>query len=1490
MVAFYHQKLTADSYSTELLTSWDSVSYVLISIEISVLNFSSFIIKELRNDFQHRKGYTLAMQKAKTLILFTLVTILISISGNVPAGFAVVMEGDAADSGKDAPQFVPGDIIIKYTLKNGLSARGPAIEREHQRVINTISQAYNLPLKTQEGNKKYRPIHEPLIQRMKKENKTENDLTEATFRKRAQKDPALAKKMSQRSFSIKDYGLTRKLLIQLSDPNLDVKEVIERLKDQGPLRNTDIESIEAYPNHIYTAQFIPNDPQFPEQWGLHNTGQTGGTPDADIDAPEAWDISQGSAKAVIAVIDSGVDYNHEDLAQNIWVNPDEDINHNGIVDSSDFNGIDDDADGDGVTNELVDDIRGWDFVEYGGFWCAESEDCLWRDNDPLDVAGHGTHVSGIAAAVTNNGIGIAGACPSCKIMATRAGSLDIFGSVSFFESDVCQAILYAVNNGADVINMSFGSQHEATYLDELQMAYATNVVLVASAGNSNTSTKSYPAAYEEVIAVAAVDDNGQRSIWDTLSASNYGDWVDIAAPGTNILSTLTSDSYESWSGTSMASPHVTGVAALLRSTFPSLPVELVKWILVSFAAPFSPPNDLPIGNGLLNAEQAALTISTGLPLIVVVDYEEIHDGFYVMPGDEWELSLRVAAFNIGIPFVATLTTNDPKIEFVSSQAEFSAEEVPYYAHNHNSKFRLRNTGADALIGEIEFTLHIEGLNLPFTIDFDIVTLPGWPKTTDDGVYSSPAVADLDGDGLLEVIVGSDDHNIYAWHRDGTPVSGWPQTTGGAVFSSPAIVDLNDDGLLEVVVGSGDRKVYAWHGNGTPVPGWPQTTGGVITASSPVAADLDGDGLLEVIVGSTDTKVYVWQSDGTLVTGWPKTTGGGVHSSPAVADLDGDGLLEVIVGSYDHNIYAWHRDGTSVAGWPKVTGNIVVSSPAVADLDGDGLLEVIVGSYGTVSAWHSNGASVQGWPETGGNASSSPAVADLDGNGTLEVAVGYADGKVYAWTLPYQTYDTNPWPMFRHDPQHTGLYTPPVNHEPEWFGVDTNFDDQPDALPVQLHSDKTARFNVLFDDADANDSLTLTMQAGPGLQNAYFDGTKFSWTATETDLSRSVTPVGYYDVRFTADDGRGGAVQSPPVTISVPQNRAPQFISDLPNTLQVHVWDLIDFTLNASDPNKDPVTYHPGYTCITSAIPCPIGQECPPTLPEEPVCYTTSLPAGSTFTDVLIDRKKQKRFTWRPLETNTCSGSGVCPMDMLSFYASDRGPVVFDVDGLLVDDLIINPAARLIDEDGTQVTVTNEAPVIAPLPQNPILTRAGVPLSFILSASDAHNDSFVVSASGVPTSASFDQGTLTFNWLSPIAGSYPITFTAQDYFMDNQNNMHLGMTSDHKVQLTIDGQAPTATITSPNSCTTSTLPEFRANVSDNIALANATVSLYRRSSRGLTFIFSTNVTLSGTSTTISGIKPSTVLKRDRYRYTITLRDAVGNVGQSYKDFSVASSCK
>ena len=340
--------------------------------------------------------------------------------------------------------------------------------------------------------------------------------------------------------------------------------------------NPAIEYIE--PNYEVSINDFPNDPSFNELWGLNNTGQTGGVEDADIDAPEAWDIETGS-DVVVGVIDTGIDYTHPDLDDNVWVNEGE------IPD----NGIDDDGNG------YVDDYHGYDFVN--------------DDGDPFDDNGHGTHVSGTIAAEGDNGIGVTGVNWDAEVMGLKF--LDSAGFGDTF--DAIQAVEYATLMGADLTNNSWGGGgfSQALY-DAIAAAGEQGKLFVAAAGNSSSDTDvfpEYPGSYDldNIISVAATTDG------DLLAGfSNYGATsVDLGAPGQDILSTTPNNSYSSFNGTSMASPHVAGVVSLLLSQFPGLSPQEVKERIMGTSDPIAALEGVTVSGGRLNAFNALLAEEAG---------------------------------------------------------------------------------------------------------------------------------------------------------------------------------------------------------------------------------------------------------------------------------------------------------------------------------------------------------------------------------------------------------------------------------------------------------------------------------------------------------------------------------------------------------------------------------------------------------------------------------------------------------------------------------------------------------------------------------------------------------------------------------------------------------------------------------------------------------------------------------------------------------------
>ena len=346
-------------------------------------------------------------------------------------------------------------------------------------------------------------------------------------------------------------------------------------------------------NNIYKICFTPKDPYWSLEWGMRK-----------IEADFAWNISVGDPSVLVAIIDTGVDWNHPDLVDN--------------------------------------------YVALGYDW-------INNDSDPMDDNGHGTHVAGIIAAMINNGIGVAGLA-QVKIMAEKALNADGYGTTAA----LANAIIHATNAGAKIIVMSWGDYTDSVLLhDAIAYAYyEKGVLLVAAAGNDATSEKMYPAAYNEVIAVSATDES------DNLARfSNFGSWIELAAPGKNIFSTVWNDDYSYKSGTSMAAPFVAGVAALTWSVYPQLSRDDLRIYLHERADDLGDPGfDIYYGYGRINARKAVGNI-TGIQDIALYSVSPRKS----VVGEGMRMRVDANITNLGSEeegFNATLYVNGTRVESV----------------------------------------------------------------------------------------------------------------------------------------------------------------------------------------------------------------------------------------------------------------------------------------------------------------------------------------------------------------------------------------------------------------------------------------------------------------------------------------------------------------------------------------------------------------------------------------------------------------------------------------------------------------------------------------------------------------------------------------------------------------------------------------------------------------------------------------------------------
>lgn len=385
----------------------------------------------------------------------------------------------------------------------------------------------------------------------------------------------------------------------------------------------------AEPLYYHTLDIVPNDSLYAQQPHLQV-----------VNLPAAWDLIRGEqGDAVIAIVDGGSEIGHQDLRGSLWTNPAEIAG----------NSRDDDGNG------YVDDLHGWNFANSSG-------DPTGLPSQPA-YANHGTHTAGIANAATHNTHGIAGAAWNCRLMAINAA--DRFGEGIGYGYE---AILYAAENGADVINCSWGRTGSASLYEQDVINYATALgsVIVASAGNSGSTTLNFPACYDNVFAVTATNN------WDAkASFSTFGEWVDVSAPGVDIMSTVSFNGYSRYSGTSMAAPLAAGVIALVKSMHPDWSgfrcAEQVR-------AAADPVDDLNpawaglIGRGRIDALQAVTAVTPGLRLTAVTFAGEDGDAQF-RPGETAQISATLTNYLAPAgPVLLSLSENSTHAALLSSQA------------------------------------------------------------------------------------------------------------------------------------------------------------------------------------------------------------------------------------------------------------------------------------------------------------------------------------------------------------------------------------------------------------------------------------------------------------------------------------------------------------------------------------------------------------------------------------------------------------------------------------------------------------------------------------------------------------------------------------------------------------------------------------------------------------------------------------------------------
>ena len=697
------------------------------------------------------------------------------------------------------------------------------------------------------------------------------------------------------------------------------------------------------------SKLLPNDPKFEQQWNL-----------PIISTLEAWEIETGDPKVVIAVVDTGVFYTHPDLSSQVWENMDE-IPENKIDDDS---------------NGYTDDVLGWDFTD--------------GDNDPADLTGHGTHVFGIIGAKVNNAIGISGIARNCKVMALRAGTSLDSGGTGLQDSKSSAAIVYAVDNGAKIINMSWGSDRNSFVLqDAINYAHARDVLLVAAGGNNMNSEVIFPAGYRKVIAVGSTGMDGKR-----FYQSNFGSGIDIAAPGAQIISTHINGKYRLLSGTSMATAHVAGIAGLVFSKRINLTHEEVRDILVSTATPI-PDSPEFLGAGQINAKRALLTSSSMQARILS---PETRTGS--------NISIDIIGHAGGFKF--------KEWQLFYGISEEPNQWIPISPPSSRQKFReTLATWSTAGMSEGVYTIRLESRS------HDKKALHDHTVVHVD--HSAPQIHNLK---IGNWILGSQRLKVVTWSTDDFTTDILYTRDIGKKFNPIMESSLSREHIFWLPSkanqfyiqsqNSADLKtindnIGKFHQTPTIQPTIVKSnflkrpTGIPTLHLANFVTDFDRDGLLEIVgqpIGNDLTKNVQIYEENQLVYTIP------LNFTPLqVGDANQNGLIEIL-GNDGNRIFL--IECLTPDGYPEkiIWESEIIEIARVEDLNGDGTQEIVgANNYsGLILIWSKNGrgffdqvATIQN--ETDGvNAVKDFAIADFDANGQIEIMVGDSDGDLLVYEL------------------------------------------------------------------------------------------------------------------------------------------------------------------------------------------------------------------------------------------------------------------------------------------------------------------------------------------------------------------------------------------------------------------------------------------------------------------------------------------------------------
>jgi len=758
---------------------------------------------------------------------------------------------------------------------------------------------------------------------------------------------------------------------------------------------------------LYDANPLPN--AVDEQWDLASPG---GGFDRGISVDRAWPLSTGSG-VTIADIDLGVQLDHPDLAGRWATNPGElGTDAQGRPRAS--NGVDDDHNG------YIDDWRGWDFY-------SDDPDPSSDSRNP-----HGTNVAGVLGARADNGIGIAGVAPGASLLPLRTSDNILHQGVRLGE-----AITYAADRGAKAMSMSLGADSFPLVLRRaVAYAHRRGAVIAVASGNEFASHHHYPQVLDDVLAVGGINPDTApirtqdpdfplaTSFTNHASYADYGPHLDVVAP-TQVPTTEWGGGYrKNWDGTSAATPHVAGVAALVIARGQALGLKLSADEVIQIirqsaddlsdpALGYAPGWDPLSGWGRVNAFRA---VSMAAPGTIPPVANLVSPSWYAAERGR----LNVTAIIHGRS--ATRWT----LELGKGEDPSSWQAIASGRGAGTKPARIARLNA-AKLGQGGWTLRLSATDARgnhgedrdfFTSVADPALLRGYPKRLGTSGEASPVLTDLNGDHAADIVLATSDGLLHVYsgrgghELPGFPVHMHPAVHAGTVsrhlrmpvragfLATPAVGNIAGNRRREIVAAGLDGRLYAWTARGKRVHGFPFHIGlyrpaeeGQLDAAiyaSPALADLDGDGKLDIVFGAADQRIYAINGHGRPLPGWPVLARSGgdpakILSSPAIGDLNGDGQPDIVEGTAEAygstpnmtgRVYAFDRHGQPLPGWPisptglvtnaiPLAGEGVPDSPSLADVDGDGRDEVAVSAFtGTPGLYRGDGTPMPG--PTGSN--------------------------------------------------------------------------------------------------------------------------------------------------------------------------------------------------------------------------------------------------------------------------------------------------------------------------------------------------------------------------------------------------------------------------------------------------------------------------------------------------------------------------------------------